>query len=232
MMIALLALLILMSPEWAQAGGEDDPLLTNVMLNQIELRDIGANKQEAWDVQAWIGKDLSKFWIKFEGERSLGKTENAELQLLVGKALSTFWDVQVGIRHDFEPSPSRDWAVIGINGLAPYFFEIDAAVFIGESGRTAFRFDADYELLFTQRMILTPEIGINVYGQNDRDILVGSGLSDIELGLRLRYEIRREFAPYIGINWTRQFGNTADFMTAAGEDISEAQFVVGIRGWF
>ncbi len=121
---------------------------------------------------------------------------------------------------------------IGFKGLAPYFFDIDAAAFIGESGRVALRFEAEYELLITQRLILTPDIEINLYGQNDPEVGIGSGLSDIEAGLRLRYEIRRQFAPYIGVNWTRLFGNTADFARIAGEKSSETQLVIGLRAWF
>jgi len=154
------------------------------------------------------------------------------LQFLYSKAIARYWDFQLGVRHDFKPSPSRSWATIGFKGLAPYFFDIDAAAFIGESGRTALRFEAEYELLLTQRLILTPEIELNIYGQNDPDVGIGAGLSDLEVGLRLRYEIRREFAPYIGINWSRLFGNTADFAKIAGEDTSEAQLVIGFRAWF
>ena len=146
--------------------------------------------------------------------------------------MATYWDFQVGVRHDFRPSPGRSWAAIGFQGLGPYFFELDTALFIGESGRTALRFEADYELLLTQRLILTPEIEVNLYGQNDPDTGVGSGLSDLEAGLRLRYEIRREFAPYIGVNWLRLFGNTADFARGTGKSKSEGQFTVGIRAWF
>ncbi len=139
---------------------------------------------------------------------------------------------KIGARHDFNPSPSRSWAVFGIKGLAPYFFDIDAAAFIGESGRVALRFEAEYELLITQRLILTPEIEVNLYGENDPDVGIGSGLSDIEAGIRLRYEIRRQFAPYIGVNWSRLFGNTADFANIAGRDTSEAQLEIGLRAWF
>jgi len=140
--------------------------------------------------------------------------------------------VQFGLRQDFQPSPSRSWVVFGFQGLAPYFFEVDTALFIGESGRTALRLEAEYELLFTQRLILTPEVEINFYGQNDRDLGLGSGLSDLEAGLRLRYEVRREFAPYIGVNWNKSFGNTADFARDEGEDTDDFQWVIGLRAWF
>ena len=158
--------------------------------------------------------------------------ETDRVQLLYSKAVSTYWDVQAGFRHDFEPSPSRNWLAIGINGLAPYFFQIDTAFFIGNSGRTALRVEADYELLLTQKLVLTPEVEANLYGKDDPTIGIGSGLSDVEAGLRLRYEIRREFAPYIGINWTREYGGTADFSRAAGESTSDTRFVIGLRAWF
>ena len=230
--ILLLMIAIGLHPAVARADAEDDPVLTKVMLDQLEVRDVGSENANVWDVEGWIGKDLTKLWIKSEGERTSGKTDEAELQLLYSKAVAKYWDFQVGVRHDFRPSPGRSWAAIGFQGLAPYFFKIDTALFIGESGRTALRLEAEYELLFTQRLILTPEIEVNLYGQNDLDTGAGSGLSDLEAGLRLRYEIRREFAPYIGVNWLRLFGNTAEFARAAGESTSEAQFTVGIHAWF
>jgi len=230
--ILLLMISIGLHPAVARADAGDDPVLTKVMLDQLEVRDVGSDNENVWDGQVWIGKDLTKLWIKSEGERTSSKTDEAELQLLYSKAVATYWDFQVGVRHDFEPSPSRSWAAVGFKGLAPYFFDVDAAAFIGESGRTALRFEAEYELLLTQRLIFTPDIEINLYSRNDPDVGIGSGLSDIEAGLRLRYEFRREFAPYIGINWSRLFGNTADFAIIAGKDTSEAQLVIGLRAWF
>jgi len=216
----------------ATADMEDDPLLLTVILDQLEMRDVGGDNTLSWDGQGWLGRDLHKIWFKTDGERTAGSTDEAELQFLYSKVIARYWDFQLGVRHDFKPSPSRSWAAIGFKGLAPYFFDIDAAAFIGESGRTALRFEAEYELLFTQRLILTPDIEINLYGQNDPDAGIGAGLSDLEAGLRLRYEIRREFAPYIGVNWSRLFGNTADFARIAGEKSSETQLVIGLRAWF
>ncbi len=216
----------------ARAEMDDDPLLLTVIFDQMETRDAGGDNTFSWDGEGWLGKDLQKIWFKTNGERTAGDAGDAELQFLYSKAIARYWDIQIGVRHDFEPSPGRSWAVLGIKGLAPYFFDIDAAAFIGESGRTALRFEIEYELLFTQRLILTPDIEINLYGQNDPDVGIGAGLSDLEVGLRLRYEIRRQFAPYIGVNWTRLFGNTADFANIAGRDTSEAQLVIGLRAWF
>ncbi len=153
----------------ATADMEDDPLLLTVMLDQIETRDAGGDNTLSWDGQGWLGRDLRKIWFKTDGERTAGSTDEAELQFLYSKAIARYWDFQLGVRNDFKPSPSRSWAVIGFQGLAPYFFDIDAAAFIGESGRTALRFEAKYELLLTQRLILTPDIEINLYGQNDPD---------------------------------------------------------------
>lgn len=216
----------------ALAEAPDDPLLTMVIVDELEYRDADDGDLLAWNAQVWIGKDLRKLWIKTEGERSGGSTEDAELQFLYSKSIARYWDFQVGVRQDFKPSPNRTWAAIGFQGLAPYFFEIDTALFIGDSGRTALRMEAEYELLFTQRLILTPNIEVNIYGKKDPEIGLGSGLSDLEVGLRLRYEIRREFAPYIGVNWSKLFGGTADFADAAGQESSDLQLVIGLRAWF
>jgi copper resistance protein B len=231
--VAILAAAICLSvADDARADMEDDPLLLTVILDQLEMRDVGGDNTLSWDGQGWLGRDLHKIWFKTDGERTAGSTDEAELQFLYSKVIARYWDFQLGVRHDFKPSPSRSWAAIGFKGLAPYFFDIDAAAFIGESGRTALRFEAKYELLITQRLILTPDIEINLYGQNDPDAGIGAGLSDLEAGLRLRYEIRREFAPYIGVNWSRLFGSTADFARIAGDKSSETQLVIGLRAWF
>lgn len=214
------------------AGGMDDPLLTKVLIDQLEIGDADGANPLVFNGQAWVGKDLQKLWLKTELERSDNKTEAAELQALYNRAVAPYWDLQLGLRQDFQPTPSRSWGVIGLQGLAPYYFEIDTALFIGESGRTAFRFEAEYELLFTQRLILTPEIEANFYGQNDADVGLGSGLSEVDLGLRLRYEIRREFAPYVGVSWHKSFGNTADFARAEGKHTDDFQWVLGVRAWF
>ena len=230
---ALLApvLAVLASPA-AVAHGEDDPLLATILIDRFEFREADDDNPLVLDGQGWIGKDLHKLWLKTEVERVDSDTEEAEVQALYSQAVASYWDFQLGLRKDFKPTPDRSWAVIGLQGLAPYFFEVDTALFIGESGRTALRLEAEYELLFTQRLVFTPEVEVNFYGQNDEDIGVGSGLSDIELGLRLRYEIRREIAPYIGVNWFRKYGNTADFSKNDGATVDDTQLVLGIRAWF
>lgn len=148
------------------------------------------------------------------------------------RIVSRWWNLQAGVRHDFGEGPSRDWVAVGVQGLAPYFFDVEATAYLGDSGRTAARFSAEYDLLFTQRLVLQPQFEVNLYGKDDPANRIGSGLSNLELALRLRYEFRREFAPYVGLVWTRRFGNTADFARAAGEDASDVQFLAGLRVWF
>jgi len=223
---------VLLIPGLANAAGRDDPILTKVLIDQLEMRLTDGPNPWVLDAQAWIGRDLNKLWLKTEVEVVDGNTEEAEIQALYSRAIAPYWDLQAGWRRDIRPTPSRDWFAIGVEGLAPYWFEVDAAAFAGEGGQLSGRFKAEYEWMFTQKWILSPEVEMNLYSKNDEEAGIGSGLSDMELGLRLRYEVRREFAPYVGVNWTRTFGNTADYARDEGEDTSGFQFVVGVRAWF
>ena len=209
----------------------DDPVLAKFMFSQLEIRPGDGDDPFVWEGEAWIGKDLNKLWLKTEGERVGGKTEEAELHVLYSHAIAPYWDVQAGFRRDFKPV-TRDWAPVGIKGLAPYFFETDAALFVGEEGRTSVRLKAEYEIMLTQKTVLSPEIEINVYGKDDPESGIGSGLSDTSLGLRLRHEFKREFAPYIGVDWTRYYGGTADYIAEEGGDASDVRWVAGVRIWF
>jgi copper resistance protein B len=214
----------------------DDPILTRVMLDQLELRNSDGANPSALEGQVWIGKDLNKLWLKTDVERRKSVTETAEVQALYSHAITAFWDAQIGLRHDAKPTPIRSWGVIGLQGLAPYWFDIDTALFVGESGRIAARFSAEYELLLTQRLILTPKVEVNVFGQNDAETGTSSGLSDAKAGLRLRYEIRREFAPYLGVNWNKTFGgkkqnSSTELVKSQGESRG-TEWVVGLRIWF
>ncbi|MDI3323777.1 copper resistance protein B [Pontibacterium granulatum] len=228
---SVLTLSLLLSPA-AQAAMEDDPLLSMVTIDQLEKRDASGGNPVVWEIQGWLGYDLDKLVFKTEGERVTGETEDAELQLLYSRAVDPYWDFQIGVRHDFRPDPSQNWAVLGFQGLTPYFLETDASLFIGESGQSALRLETEYELMLTQKWVLAPELEVNLYAEDDEARGIGSGLSGLELGLRLRYEIRREFAPYIGLNWERKFGQTADFARDEGEDTNDLQAVIGIRAWF
>ena len=225
-------LLHFFSMSLVQAMEKDDPTLSMVKIDQLEWRDTDGPDPFYFEGEGWVGRDLNKVWFKGEYEHRDGSTEEAELQALYSRAIAPFWDAQVGVRRDFKPQPSRSWLAVGFEGLAPYFFELNPAFFVGKSGRTAFRLEAEYEILFTQRLILSPELEINFYGKNDEDTGNGSGLSDAQFGLRLRYEIRREVAPYIGVNWYKKYGNTADFSREEGEGVSDTSLVIGVRAWF
>jgi len=227
------ALVIGLASVSAFSGGmEDDPVIAKVMIDQLETRITDGSDPLVLEAQAWIGKDLNKLWIKVDSEWLNSTNEELELQALYSRAIAPFWDFQIGWRHDVKPKPSRDWLAIGFQGLAPYWFEIDTALFIGESSQTNLRLSAEYEWMFTQKLVLSPEIEMNFHSKNDKAVGTGSGLSDTQLGLRLRYEIRREFAPYIGVNWNKKYGNTADYARAEGEDTDDVQLVLGIRSWF
>lgn len=230
----ILSLLITLTLTGIAMGGgmNDDPLLATLLVDQFEIRTGSGDNPLAWDAEAWLGKDFNKLWIKSDGEYLDGAVEEMEFQALYSRAVAPFWDVQLGWRRDIRPEPDRDWLVLGVKGLAPYFFDIDAALFVGESGRTGARLQVEYEILFTQRLILVPELELNLYGRDDPDVGIGSGLADVEAGLRLRYEIRREFAPYVGVNWAHLYGDTADYAREEGEDVDNFQFVAGIRVWF
>ena len=203
-----------------------------VLLDQLEWRDTSEGNASVWDVEAWYGSDYNKAWFRTEGDRVKGQTEDARAELFWDHIISRWWHVQAGARQDFGDGPSRTWAAFGVQGLAPYWFEIEATVYAGEQGRSAARFKAEYELLLTQRLILQPEAEVNLYGKSDRERGLGSGLSDFEAALRLRYEIRREFAPYVGVVWSRRLGDTADLARASGTDPSDVQIVAGFRIWF
>ena len=211
---------------------DDTARFSKVLVDQLDWRESDNASVIAWDMQAWYGSDYNKLWFKTEGERSDGTTQDARAELLWDRIFSRWWSVQTGLRHDFGQGPSRDWLALGVQGLAPWFFEIEATAYLGEGGRTAARFSAEYDLLLTQRLILQPELEFNLYGESDRQRGIGSGLSDAQLGLRLRYELRREIAPYVGVAWVRHFGNTADLRRASGEDDSDVEFLAGIRFWF
>ncbi len=215
------------------AGGmEDDPLITKFMIDQFETRTTDGDDPLVLEGQVWLGKDLNKFWFKVDAERVKSDTEELELQALYSRAIAPYWDFQLGVRSDINPKPTRDWIVVGFQGLAPYFYEIDSALFIGDSGRIGLRLQAEYEILFTQKWILTPEIELNFHSKEDTELAIGSGLSDSQIGIRLRYEFKREFAPYFGVNWNNKFGKTATFAEDSGIKAKDSQVVIGIRAWF
>lgn len=184
------------------------------------------------DVQGWFGGDNDKVWLKADAERSAGQSEASRVEALWNHAIASNWASQVGVRHDFGAGPRRNWAALGVQGLAPYWFDLEATAYLGASGRTAARVEAGYDILFSQRLILQPNLELSWYGKNDPARGIGRGLSDIETGLRLRYEIRRQFAPYAGVQWKRKLGGTADLARASEGNVRDTQFVAGVRIWF
>jgi copper resistance protein B len=186
-----------------------------------------------WDVEAWIGSDYNKFYIESEGEKITdGDVEEATLELFYNRSIHPFWDVQLGVRHDFEPRPTRTFAAFGVHGLARYWFELDATAYVSDDGDVSANIEAEYDLLISQRLIFQPRFEMNVAVQDVPEYNLGSGINDIELSARLRYEIRREFAPYIGISWKRKIGETGDLVAADGKEIEVTSFVAGIKLWF
>ena len=187
-----------------------------------------------WDVQAWVGADYNKLWFKSEGTWLIDeeKCEEAQTELFYSRSIATFWDLQIGIRHDFKSDPDRTFAAFGVQGLAPLWFEVEATAYISEDGDVSAGLEAEYDLLLSQRLILQPRFETSIALQEAEEYGVGQGINDIELGVRLRYEFRREFAPYIGVSWNRKLGETADLAESDGEDIDAISFVVGVKLWF
>ncbi|MBP3985357.1 copper resistance protein B [Pseudoxanthomonas helianthi] len=210
----------------------DNGIHSYSLLNRLEGWDADPGKGLAWEGQGWIGTDLDRLWWRSEGERVDGHTESADIEVLYGRSVSTWWDVVAGVRHDFKPGDSQSFAAFGVQGLAPQKFEVSATAYVGERGQTAARFEVEYELLLTNRLILQPLVEVDLYGKDDPARGIGSGLSTAEAGLRLRYEFSRRFAPYIGVVHERAFGNTADLRREEGEGASDTRFVVGVRAWF
>ena len=207
--------------------------VSKVLVDQLEAKIRNGRDGYAWDAQAWYGRDIDKLWLKTEGEGEFGeRVENAEVQALWSHAIDPWFDLQAGIRYDFRPDPSRAYLVLGVQGLAPYWFEVDAAAFVSEKGDISARAEAEYDLRFTQKLILQPRIEFDLALQDVPEIGIGSGLSTAELGARLRYEVRPQFAPYVGIEYERAFRDTADFRRAAGEDRGGWSLLLGLRTWF
>jgi copper resistance protein B len=186
-----------------------------------------------FDLQAWYGTTFDRLVIKTEGDFSEGSIEENQTDILWGHAVSAYWDTQAGVRLDYnKEGENRQWLAFGLQGLAPYWFELDMTAYVGERGNTAFTLEAEYELLLTQKLIIQPRAEITLYGKNDKQNELGSGLSSSAIGFRVRYEFTRQFAPYIGVEWSNKFGNTADYATSSGQSNNNTAFVAGIKFWF
>lgn len=207
-------------------------LNSKVMANILEYTAEDEDSGYRWDIEGWYGGDINRFVFKTEGERVQGDgVQVAEMQALYSRAVGRYTDVQAGIRHDFEPD-SRTYATVAVESLLPYWFEVEASLFLSDHGDFFGRLEGSYDLRLTQRLILQPRIELELAAQNVPETNIGSGFSSGEFGLRLRYDIRKEFAPYIGVNFEKKFGQTADFARAAGEENDETTVVIGLRAWF
>lgn len=185
------------------------------------------------DVRGWYGTTYDRLYVKFEGDVTSGRLEESQTDVFWSHAYNAYFNTQWGIRLDqYDESVDRQWLAVGLQGLAPYWFELDMTAFVGEAGRTALSLEAEYEVLLSQKWVLQPRAEANLYGQDDVENGLGDGLSDVGLGLRLRYEITRQFAPYIGVEWTRKVGQTADIARAAEESVRDTDYVLGVKFWF
>lgn len=212
--------------------GGDARNFGSLLIERLE-RTVDADADSTrYDAQAWFGGTYDRLVLKAEGEIMDGDVDDARTELLWGHAIAAFWDAQLGVRHDSGAGPDRDWLAFGVQGLAPYWFEVEVTAYLGENGRTALRAEVEYDLLLTQRLVLQPRAEASFHGRDDAARGFGSGLSDISAGLRLRYEFHREFAPYVGIEHGRVFGQTRDFVRAAGQDADETHWLAGVRFWF
>lgn len=219
-------------PDVEAHATHDDTTHSYWLLDRLEAWDADAGTGVGWEALSWVGTDLNRLWLRSEGERVGSNLESADIEVLYGRSVSRWWDVVAGVRHDFGEGPSQSFAAFGVMGLSPYKFEIDATAYIGQSGQTAARLEAEYDTLLTNRLILQWQAEVEFHGKDDALRGIGSGLSTFEAGLRLRYEFTRKFAPYIGVVWERAFGGTADLRRERFDDITDTRLVAGVRIWF
>lgn len=233
-LLLFICLALPFSPSWADM--RDDPWLTKVMSEFEYLQEDGEGVLE-WDVDAWYGRDLSKFWIKSSGEYADSELEDANIEFVYSRAVSAYWDQQFGVRHDFKPKhdgDTRNWASYGFIGTAPYFVAVDARIFVGEDSSSQLLIELEREMMLTQEWVLTPELDIVANGRTNQQYQEGSGLAEAELSLRLGYEHNgnRKLQPFIGVTARQTFGQTKDFAKARGQDSGSLEAMIGIHSWF
>ncbi len=209
----------------------DDGVQHRVWLEYLE-GSWGAKNGSAWDAHAWLGGDFDKLWIKTEGNVPAGKTRPAKAEAFWAHAILPFWDTQLGVRHDFSGAASREWAAFGVQGVAPYWFDVELTGYLGQAQRTAVRLKTEYEIHLTQRLIFKPEIELNAYGKPDRAHAIGAGLSDGQFAVRLRYEFTRRFAPYVGYLYERKLAGSATLARQAGDTPIDHRAVAGVQFLF
>lgn len=209
----------------------DESINWFLLFDQIEWESGSSDLNLGWDTKGWIGRDRTRLWFRTEGQRDDGRLSDAQSHVFYGRQIARWWDVLVGVRQDFRPGPAQTWLAAGIQGLAPYWFDVEATAYLGAGGRTHFRVETSYELLLTNRLILQPQAEMEIYGKDDLEHFRGAGLATLDTGIRLRYLIRREFAPYVGVVWHKKYFGTADLARANGESVGGARLVAGLRVW-
>ena len=207
-------------------------IMGSVLFNQLEVASSQGKINSGYDVDAWVGTDWNRLALKAEGEAADSKLEDARTELLWRKPVDIFWNAELGVRHDSGKEKRRTWLALGINGISPYWLDFSATAYVANQNRAALRLEATYDWRITQRVILQPTVEANLYSKDDAERDIGKGLSDLQAGLRLRYEVTRRFAPYIGVESTYQYGRTADMLRAKGESTNNAVIVAGVRLWF
>lgn len=234
-MVAAAMFLVAAAPQEARAQTMDDKIYTFILFDQLEYAPGPSERPISLEAISWIGGDYNRLWLRAEGEQSTLEGEGeVEIEALYGRLITPFFDAVAGVRLDTHwggDPQTRGFLAVGLQGLVPYMFEVEPTLYVSHEGDVSAEFSASYTFLFTQRLVLEPELEVSAAVQEVPEWSVGSGINDLGLGLRLRYEIRRKFAPYVGYSWNWMFGETADFARAAGEDPSTGAFVFGIRIW-
>jgi copper resistance protein B len=222
------------SPNTNAAPMMEEPILGHVLFDQLEGRTNGPDNEFRWDGEGWIGTDMNKVWVKSQGFVEHGKMSDGDQEVLYDRPIPhlRYFDVQAGVRYDLDSDPGRTWGAIGIEGLAPYFFEFAPTFYFTNRGFFAGRIEGSYDILITNRLIAQPQIELNFYSKDNPSRGVGSGLSELDAGLRIRYEISRKFAPYIGFAYTGNFGETATFTRDQGGNPDDPRFMCGVRVWY
>lgn len=220
-------------PGWGSPV-KDNHIFVHMLLDQLEDRTNGPGNALRWDAEGWVGTDMNRLWLKTEGSLNNSTVSDGDLEALYDRPIPRlrYFDAQAGIREDLDSGPRRTWGAVGIEGLAPYFFEFAPTFYFRSGGHLAGRVMGSYDLLITQRLIVQPELEMNFYSKRDPQRRTGSGLSDLDTGVRLRYEISRKFAPYIGFAYTRKFGDTATFSRQVREAVTDPRLVFGFRAWY
>lgn len=216
------------------AGGHamPSPVHSFLLVDRLEAWDAGRDTGGAAEIHGWIGTDLDRLWLRGHAARVGSRTEAADLELLYGRSVSPWWDVVAGLRSELAPGDTLHYAALGVQGLAPMKLHVEATAYVGEGGRTAARLEVEYELLFTNRLVLQPSVELTAFGKKDPAHERGAGLASAEFGLRLRYEFTRRFAPYLGLEHERALGDTADLRREAGDPAHDTRVVIGLRTWF